>query len=104
MPDTLTSLLIAPVSAPGLDVLTIHAAADREADEIYRLQTNISHGLMALLEIGKGICMEPDDLAKLRFVIGALADANDKLLYTNDRLCNAIDPLNPTVLSDGSSQ
>lgn len=102
MPDTMLTYAEQPLAKPGLDLIAIHTAADNEVNEIYRLNANIGDGLMVLLQLAKGICNDPDDLAKLRFVIDALRDINDDLIDANDRLTNAIDPLNPTVLDDGS--
>lgn len=106
MPDTLVSFVTnqGPVSGPALDLKAIHLHADKEVDEIYLQQGRISGALLVLNELAGRICGDSfSDERKVLFLLEVLAEANDKILTANDAITNAIDPLNPTVLDDGSS-
>jgi hypothetical protein len=101
MPDTMLTYTEQPLSLPGLDLVGIHAAADKQVDEIYRHQGKISGALQVLDEIAGRICGDSfADETKVRFLLAVLNEAADGILYANDRLTNAINPLNPTVLDE----
>lgn len=91
-----------PRDASSLDLKAIHDAADEEVDEIYSIQSRMSGGLLTLKQLTETACKGDTERSQFNFVIDALSDANDELIDANDRLTNAIDPLNPTVLDDGS--
>lgn len=90
--------------AAAFDSLAVHAAADKEVDEIYRRQGQIDGALVVLREVAGRICGDSfEDEKKVLFLLDTMTEAADGILYANDRLTNAINPLNPTVLDDGSS-
>lgn len=99
--DTRTSFGTRETHEPRLDVVAIHREADKEVDEIYRLHARIANGIDLLREISDRIFVEtPQDGAKLLYLVDTLDEAASSVVNTNDRLCNAIDPLNPTVLDE----
>lgn len=104
MPDTMLTYADRPRAARALDHVAIHAVADKEVNEIYRLHARIANGIELLREIAERINLEtPVDGGKLLYLVETLDEAANSVVNANDRLCNAIDPLNPTVLDDGSS-
>lgn len=101
MPDTMLTYADLPLAKPGLDVVAIHREADKEVDEIYRLHARIANGIDLLREIAERINLDsPQDGGKLLYLVDTLDEAASSVVNTNDRLCNAIDPLNPTVLDE----
>ena len=91
-----------PGPKASLDVVALHRAADKEVDEIYRHQGRISGALQVLDEIAGRIVGESfGDETKVRFLLDVMTEAADAILSANDRLTNAINPLNPVVLGDG---
>lgn len=101
MPDTMLTYADKPLAAPGFDHVAVHAAADKEVDEIYRHHERIDGALLVLREIAGRIYGQSfEDGTKVRFLLVAMTEAADGILSANDRLTNAIDPLNPTVLDE----
>jgi len=107
VPDTLVQLTSPSIPrntgkpSPCLDPVAIHRAADKEVDEIYRHLDRLSGAALVIEEIATRICGDSfQDESKMLFLVRVLTDAADGILSANDRLCNAIDPLNPTVLDE----
>jgi len=94
MPDTLDD----SSDASMLDLKAIHAAADKEVDEIYSIQSRMTGGLLTLKQLSETASKGDTERSQLSFVIDGLSDLADDLLTANDAITNAIDPLNPTVL------
>lgn len=104
MPDSMLTYADKPLAAPVLDLVAIHARADKEVDEIYRLHTHLAHGIDLLREVATRLQLDlPRDGGVLLYLAETLDLVASNVVDTNDRLCSAIDPLNPTVLDDGSS-
>lgn len=86
-------------SAPSLDVVAIHTAADREVDEIYRLLSKLSNAVSLLDFLVDHSLTDHGQAMMFSTVAGILAEATDVLLTANDRLCTAIDPLKPVQVA-----
>lgn len=95
MPDTMLSYATPPNAVPSIDVVAVHASADKEVDEIYRLTGRLRHGLSVLREVAGRITKGTEDWEKLNFLADTLEDSVEAVLDANDRLNDAIDPLNP---------